>query len=503
MPVLEWLFLNGCLSLTEGTGRYVEYDYDDLYRLLSETVTDPINGDHFSQWAYDAVGNRLQQEIDGIITLYTYNDNDHLLTETKNSIVTRYDYDDNGNTLTKTIDTVIDTTYSYSKDNRMLTADTSTSSISYSYDAGGIRQSQTVNGQTINYLVDPNRSYHQVLEEQDDLFMPQVVYTYGDDLISQTNAQGVYTFGYDGLGSTRILTDVNGTVQNSYGYQAFGELDYQYGAIENNYLFTGEQYDNNVGFYYLRARYYNPGIGRFQNMDTFPGMQFEPKTLHKYLYTHADPINNVDPSGYMSLGSLLTAQRVNAISNAYAVADIGFRLYVGGPGAVAKDIVLEVVYAKFGGAYGKRVSKLGERALGLYYRIFKRGVGKLKLGKDPSSSVLTHNLNALKIKKPSGSQAHHIVGQSTKVGKDTQRILKRHEIDLNSTMNGVFLPGCKNSKAIGMIHCGRHTKEYEDAVFERIFAASHSKESVINALTEIRNELLNNTFKPLNKRAIK
>ncbi|TDR22310.1 Ig-like domain-containing protein [Marinicella litoralis] len=293
------------LSLTEGTGRYVEYDYDDLYRLLSETVTDPINGDHFSQWAYDAVGNRLQQEIDGTITLYTYNYNDHLLTETKNSIVTRYDYDDNGNTLTKTVDTVIDTTYSYSKDNRMLTADTSTSSISYSYDAGGIRQSQTVNGQTINYLVDPNRSYHQVLEEQDDLFMPQVVYTYGDDLISQTNAQGVYTFGYDGLGSTRILTDVNGAVQNSYGYQAFGELDYQYGAIENNYLFTGEQYDNNVGFYYLRARYYNPGIGRFQNMDTFPGMQFEPKSLHKYLYTHADPINNVDPSGYVTLSSLM------------------------------------------------------------------------------------------------------------------------------------------------------------------------------------------------------
>ncbi len=263
----------------------------------------------------------LQQEIDGIITLYTYNDNDHLLTETKNSIVTRYDYDDNGNTLTKTIDTVIDTTYSYSKDNRMLTADTSTSSISYSYDAGGIRQSQTVNGQTINYLVDPNRSYHQVLEEQDDLFMPQVVYTYGDDLISQTNAQGVYTFGYDGLGSTRILTDASGVVQNSYGYQAFGELDYQYGAIENNYLFTGEQYDNNVGFYYLRARYYNPGIGRFHNMDVFPGMQFEPKSLHKYLYTHADPINNIDPSGYITLGQVMSALRVAAIIATFATTD--------------------------------------------------------------------------------------------------------------------------------------------------------------------------------------
>ena len=70
------------LSLTEGTGRVVEYDYDDLYRLLSETVTDPINGNHFSQWSYDPVGNRLQQDIDGVVTVYNYNDNDHLLTET-------------------------------------------------------------------------------------------------------------------------------------------------------------------------------------------------------------------------------------------------------------------------------------------------------------------------------------------------------------------------------------------------------------------------------------
>ncbi|MCX7554685.1 RHS repeat-associated core domain-containing protein [Marinicella sp. S1101] len=202
----------------------------------------------------------------------------------------------------------------------MLTANTNGSSISYTYDAGGIRQSQTVDSVITHYLVDPNRSYHQVLEEQDDLFLPQVLYTYGDDLINQTNDQGVHTFGYDGLGSTRILTDQTGAVVNSYGYQAFGELDYEYGSVENNYLFTGEQYDNNVGFYYLRARYYNPEIGRFSQMDVFPGMQFEPKSLHKYLYTHADPVNNIDPSGYFSsLVEVGASAAVAGIITAYAV----------------------------------------------------------------------------------------------------------------------------------------------------------------------------------------
>ena len=298
------------LSLTEGTGRVVDYTYDDLYRLLTETVTDAVTGNHFSQWSYDPVGNRLQQDIDGVLTLYTYDVNDHLLTETENGITTTYVYDDNGNTLEKVVDGLVDTTYSYSKDNRMLTADTGTSSISYTYDAGGIRQSQTVDGQVTNFLIDPNRSYHQVLEEQDSLFLPQVTYTYGDDLINQTNSQGVHIFGYDGLGSTRILTDSTGAVQNSYGYQAFGELDYEFGTIENSYLFTGEQYDNNVGFYYLRARFYNPEIGRFQNMDTFPGMQFEPLSLHKYLYTHADPINNIDPSGNVSIAGLFAGAAI-------------------------------------------------------------------------------------------------------------------------------------------------------------------------------------------------
>jgi len=161
------------LSLTEGTGRVVNYSYDNLYRLLTETVTDPINGNHISEWSYDPVGNRLQQTIDGVVTTYTYNDNDHLLRETvldspagPLGITTSYVYDDNGNTLEKIVDGLIDTEYSYSKDNRMLSANTGTSNISYTYDAGGIRQSQTVDGITTHYLVDPNRSYHQVLEEK-------------------------------------------------------------------------------------------------------------------------------------------------------------------------------------------------------------------------------------------------------------------------------------------------------------------------------------------------
>ena len=40
-----------------------------------------------------------------------------------------------------------------------------------------------------------------------------------------------------------------------------------------------------------------PQQGRFLTMDTWPGSPYDPATLHKYLYTHADPVNNIDPSG--------------------------------------------------------------------------------------------------------------------------------------------------------------------------------------------------------------
>jgi hypothetical protein len=47
----------------------------------------------------------------------------------------------------------------------------------------------------------------------------------------------------------------------------------------------------------LRARYYDPATGRFNRLDPFFGNLNDPQSLHKYLYTHADPISNFDPSG--------------------------------------------------------------------------------------------------------------------------------------------------------------------------------------------------------------
>jgi RHS repeat-associated protein len=51
------------------------------------------------------------------------------------------------------------------------------------------------------------------------------------------------------------------------------------GTTPNNYLYRGEQYDSDLGLYYLRARYYNPLTGRFFSRGPEDGLSTDPKTF--------------------------------------------------------------------------------------------------------------------------------------------------------------------------------------------------------------------------------
>jgi RHS repeat-associated protein len=77
------------------------------------------------------------------------------------------------------------------------------------------------------------------------------------------------------------LTNASGTVTDLYDYDAFGNLIYRAGTTSNDYLYSGEQFDANLGFYYLRARYMNPSTGRFLVMDPLAGSIYDPASLHR------------------------------------------------------------------------------------------------------------------------------------------------------------------------------------------------------------------------------
>jgi RHS repeat-associated protein len=108
-------------------------------------------------------------------------------------------------------------------------------------------------------------------------------------------------------------------------------------------FYRGEQYDPDLGLYYLRARYYNPNTGRFLSRDPVDGQFYDPKTLHKYLYANGDPVNASDPSGKGAIFEYFFARRTG-ILNTNALVRLGlgwnnvikcvvFRLAIGSAGA--------------------------------------------------------------------------------------------------------------------------------------------------------------------------
>jgi RHS repeat-associated protein len=159
-----------------------------------------------------------------------------------------------------------------------------------------------VDGEVTRFLIDNNQQqYAQVIEEYQTNGTVNTTYTHGWDLISQDDGTNRIYYQVDGLGSTRLMTGNNGSVIVEYDYDAYGNLTRKVGDADNNYLFAGEQFDEAVDGYYLRARYYDPNTGRFASVDPFEGYNNQPITLHDYLYAGVNPVNAIDPSGEVAI----------------------------------------------------------------------------------------------------------------------------------------------------------------------------------------------------------
>ncbi len=95
-------------------------------------------------------------------------------------------------------------------------------------------------------------------------------YLYGlNGLIATTDGSGSRRYYLqDGLGSTTQLTDTGGSVTDGYTYDVFGATTHT-GTGAQPFTYTGQQQDAsaNRGLVYLRARMYDPALGRFLTKD--------------------------------------------------------------------------------------------------------------------------------------------------------------------------------------------------------------------------------------------
>ncbi|MFZ1084498.1 MAG: RHS repeat-associated core domain-containing protein [Terracidiphilus sp.] len=289
-------------NATQQSSRTLQWNYDGIYRLTGETINvDEAQNSGSASYGLDPVGNRtsVTSSFNGFTPIAgVYNANDEISSET---------YDPNGNVTQE----ANGNSHTYDSQNHMLSMTNGATVINMTYDAFGNRVAKTVNGVTTQYLVEDDvnpTGLPQVVEELSGPIGAGVVtrtYTYGLQRISQNlsptvTGNSTWTpsfYVYDGAGSVRQLTDINLKVTDEYEYDAYGNSFTKSGTTPNNYLYRGEQFDSDLGLYYLRARYYNPNTGRFISVDPLNGDPTDPISFQKYLYANGDPVDFDDASG--------------------------------------------------------------------------------------------------------------------------------------------------------------------------------------------------------------
>ncbi|MEE4331809.1 MAG: RHS repeat-associated core domain-containing protein, partial [Wenzhouxiangella sp.] len=284
-------------TVTELDGSVETYSYDDLDRLVTETRTG--TNPRTIEYEYDLVGNRIQINEDGDIRTATYDANDRLLSEGART----FTYDANGNR-TSVNDNGAIQLLNWNALNRLTSVEQETGTTTFRYNADGDRIATDRDTSLERYLIDPQNptGFSQVKETRNAQGTLLESFRYGLDLISRESAdQGARYFHTDALGSTRLLTDEATQATDRYAYTGYGVLASSSGSSDNEHLYAGERLEEETGNYDLRARYYDPGSGRFLSRDPFPGLLEQPILLHPYLYGSVDPINNIDPSGLFSI----------------------------------------------------------------------------------------------------------------------------------------------------------------------------------------------------------
>ena len=275
---------NGNCTKKSGERYQNEYAYDNMGRLLEASY----NG-RKEAYAYDLAGNRLKKETVEGTELYSYNARNQLLRIEKGGYATYFHYDSQGNMLEEAGGDRKE--YAYDALNRQ--ADVTANGLGQinRYDGEGLRYKTENSGNTAFYLFDRG----DLTAEMSGDTVGR--YARGYDVVySEYSGEGGGYHIQDEAKSTLFILGRDHEIKKSYRYDAFGRVLEESGEIQNRITYTGQMYDGATEQYYLRARFYNPTIGRFIQEDVYRG-----DGLNLYAYCANNPVMYYDPSGYMTI----------------------------------------------------------------------------------------------------------------------------------------------------------------------------------------------------------
>ncbi|WP_356948300.1 RHS repeat-associated core domain-containing protein [Brevibacillus nitrificans] len=161
-----------------------------------------------------------------------------------------------------------------------------------------MRATRVVNGTETKYV----NLNGKVIEELDAAGNVVARNIWGNELLFRqdfTSGKGGY-YGYNSHGDVVSVTDGSGNNLNTYEYDTWGNVVSKTEGMSNPFKYSGEIYDEKTGLYYLRARYYDPSVGRFISEDTYKGQVDNPLSLNRYTYVENNPLSFIDPTGHWS-----------------------------------------------------------------------------------------------------------------------------------------------------------------------------------------------------------
>ncbi len=269
-------------SATDGSSVLdITYQYGVRGQLLEENRKDAV-----FHYTYDAAGNRIRTE-------YAYNEKNQLINteEIRTDGIRRrntFTYSRQGSILKE--ETGSGTCrYFYNSKNQQIRIERADGQIQENrYDAEGLRHEMRENEKLLRFVY---QNGELLYEEGGD--KETASYHLGAGIEAVRRGQRTYYYHPDEQLSTALITDETGTIKNQYRYDAFGAGLEVSEELPNRIRYTGQQYDEVTEQYYLRARYYNPILGRFLQEDVYQG-----DGLNLYAYCRNNPVVYWDPSGY-------------------------------------------------------------------------------------------------------------------------------------------------------------------------------------------------------------
>ena len=261
----------------------LSYAYDVRGQLLEERR----NGASVC-YAYDKAGNRIRKTDAQGETRYLYNEKNQLVEEESPADRKQFSYDRQGGIIEEKNAAGI-RRFSYNSRHQQTRVETETGSVQENrYDAEGLRFELLENGRRTSFV------YHDgELLQEEGREEQGTSYHLGAGMEAFRRGQELSYYHRDEQLSTVFVTDGQGEIRNSYQYDAFGIPLETTEQLNNRIRYTGQQYDDVTGQYYLRARYYNPVAGRFMQEDVYQG-----DGLNLYAYCGNNPVVYDDPSGY-------------------------------------------------------------------------------------------------------------------------------------------------------------------------------------------------------------